>query len=294
MKKIFGETKPAGQLLGLTLIFVVLFIIGSGIMVVATLFGGKQDSVWLQALSQIVIFGGSALLFAMLFHGKPFEYLRMSRMPVKASQLVGAFLILLCVLPLSDWLANINDGWHLPESMAALEDLLRQISATSQALMEQYLLRDDVVSLVVNLFILALLPALCEEMLFRGGLQQSLQHCFGNHHAAIWVTAAIFSLMHGEVFAFLPRFMLGALLGYLFYYGGSLWVNATAHFTNNAIVVVLYHQVARGNIDYSVAETFHSPWYLAIAGLAVAVVLFAVFFKEKCSADEKCDVNSDC
>lgn len=291
MKQFFENTKPGGRLFALILIFVVCFIITAGVMMVPILVGGNPASLWLQAVSQLLSFALPAIIFAYLFHEGTFSYLKMST-PVKSRGIVGAAVVLLCLIPLSDWLATVNDAWHLPESMSALEAEMRRVGETSQQLLEDFLMRDGVGALVVNLFVMAVLPALCEELFFRGAIQQTLAECFRNRHAAVWLTAAIFSLFHGEMFAFLPRFMLGVALGYLFLYGASLWVNATAHFVNNAIVVVVYYLANRGVVDLEFADSFSSPWYLAAMGLVLASVLFWLFFlrgREKTRESEHVD-----
>ena len=278
--RVFGDTRPGGQFLALAIIFVIFFIIAMGISLVAIVCGAESDALWLQAVTQIVCFGGTAFSFAFLFHGKGLAFLHFhgseefGGMKVSGVGLLLAALILVCVIPLSDWLANLNESWHFPEQLAWLEQQLRDISAMAEELLKKYLLRDSAGALIANIAVLALVPAICEELLFRGALQQVLCKCFKNAHIAIFVTAAIFSLMHGEVFAFLPRFMRGAVLGYLFYLGRSIWYNILAHFLNNAILVVMYFFVAQGKIEYGAVDNFNSPWYLAVLGLAAAIVLF--------------------
>ena len=285
MNLFFKDTKPFGQLFALVVIFIIFFILSMGVAVVGGLFGVEATGMLMQELSQIIAFGGTAFAFALLFFDRPVAQLGLGgsgdgRLPMS---LLGAFLILLCVIPLSDWLAQINDSWHFPTALEGLEVMFREIAELSRVTMERFLMCDGMGRLLVNLFVLALTPAICEELLFRGVLQQVLVKCVKNVHVAVWLTAAIFSIMHGDVFAFLPRFMLGALLGYLFYYGGSLWVNVMAHFTNNAIVVLTYLLINKGVVAYEYAETFNSPWYLALAGTSLAILLFWFFYKKTLS-----------
>ncbi|MBQ1408903.1 MAG: CPBP family intramembrane metalloprotease, partial [Bacteroidales bacterium] len=260
-------------------IFVVAFIIGTGVAFVPILFGYGVENLVSQALSQVITFGGTAFLFSYMFFGNPVENLKLVK-PSKASMtFLATAAVLLLVLPASDWLATVNDGWHFPQSLEALERALRELGETSQQLLEKFLLRNDVGSLIANLLVLAVVPALCEELFFRGALQQTLVRCFkGRHHIAIWLTAAIFSLLHGDLFAFLPRFMLGVLLGYLYYYGRSLWVNAAAHFLNNAFVVVLYFLAAKSVIDVDKAETLGLPFVVVLITFVASIALFYVAF----------------
>ena len=97
--------------------------------------------------------------------------------------------------------------------------------------------------IAINLFIIALLPAICEEVCFRGALQRVLIHIFKSPWAGIILTAILFSAFHMQFEGFLPRMFLGILLGLLFWYTGSLWVNMLAHFFINAVqvIVVLYY-----------------------------------------------------
>lgn len=282
MNMFFKNVGYGGQLLALVIIFVALFIVGTGMAFLPVLFGYDATNLASQAVSQLVTFAGSALLFSYLFSGNTADHLKLT-LPSRPVRTAFCVLILfLLVLPASDWLAVVNDGWHLPQGLAALERTLRDLGEVSQRLLEGFLLREGGGDLAVNLLVLALVPALCEELFFRGALQQLLAGCLGGrHNIAIWLTAAVFSLMHGDLFAFLPRLLLGAFLGYLFHYGGSLWVNAAAHFFNNASVVVLYFLAARGIIDVGLAESLGLPFVVVVLSLVVCVVLFWLFFVRK-------------
>lgn len=87
---------------------------------------------------------------------------------------------------------------------------------------------------------LIIAPAILEELFFRGALQNLLQRLGGGHHAAIWATAAAFSAMHLQFEGFLPRMFLGLLMGYLYYWSGSLTTSIIAHAVNNALALVLF------------------------------------------------------
>ena len=99
--------------------------------------------------------------------------------------------------------------------------------------------------------VIALIPAVGEELTFRGVLQQSLTRKM-NPHVAIFLSAAIFSFIHFQFYGFLPRLFLGLLLGYMFYITGSLWTSILMHFLNNGTAVVLYYLNAKGTLDIDV------------------------------------------
>ncbi len=182
--------------------------------------------------------------------------------------------VLLFLVPLTDWLTTWNDSWPLPEGLRKVGEESQQ---TVEALMKEC-------HPLLGLFGLALIPALCEELFFRAGVQNLLRRWFKNPHAAVWVAAAIFSLAHFELSAFLPRFFLGALLGYLYLYGRSLLVNVTAHFVNNAIIVLAYAIAADGNSGFDPSAPLAVPPLLTVACILVAAALFyGVFLRHKSS-----------
>lgn len=281
--QLFKDTRPGGQLLALGLMFVLFFIGSTGILFIVPLFGLNISNLAMQCVTQIVVFCGTALFFAYMFYGNPLRHLRMAGTERLAIKMLAAFVIFILLLPLSDWLGRLNDAMHLPQQFGWLEDEMRQLQEKSQGIVDDFLLRDGMGALMANMFVLALIPAVSEEMLFRGALQQLMCRCFGNwYHIAIILTAAIFSLFHFELFAFLPRFALGIALGYLFHYGGSLWINATAHFANNAIAIILYYLANKGVVDIEQTESINAPFYMVVIGVALSLVLFwFIFIKRK-------------
>jgi membrane protease YdiL (CAAX protease family) len=86
------------------------------------------------------------------------------------------------------------------------------------------------------------LPALCEETFFRAGLLGGMINSRMNKHIAVWLSAFIFSFIHFQFLGFMPRFILGAFLGYCFIYTKSIWTSITFHFINNfAAVMIMYY-----------------------------------------------------
>ena len=91
-----------------------------------------------------------------------------------------------------------------------------------------------------GLLVLVILPAVGEELVFRGSLQPLLGRILGRPHAAVWVSALIFSAIHGQWLGFVPRCLLGALFGYLALWTGSLWPSVLAHLSNNLLSLWAY------------------------------------------------------
>ena len=99
----------------------------------------------------------------------------------------------------------------------------------------------SVSDLLIALLVIAILPGIGEELVFRGMTQQLFIESKFNPHLSIWLAAIIFSAIHFQFFGFLPRMLLGALFGYLFYWSGNLLIPIIAHvFTNGAQVLLMY------------------------------------------------------
>ena len=279
---MFENTRCWVQVAVLLLLWLLLTIVASSLMFVVADFGvdiqSADNQLWLQFLSQIISFAGTALLFAWFFYGSAFDYFHLKASSKQWGRAGVAVFIMLLMLPVIDWITVWNDAWHFPASLAGIENMLRSITAQSEQLLEGLLMRADLPHLVLNIIVIALCPALCEELFFRGALQQVLHRWFGNPHWAIILTAVIFSLAHGEIFAFVPRFLLGVVLGYLFYLSGSLWVNVCAHFINNALIVVLYYLYANGLLAVSPAEPMAIAWLPTLLITAAAALLFYTYF----------------
>jgi membrane protease YdiL (CAAX protease family) len=191
---------------------------------------------------------------------------------------IGAMVI---STPLIAWLVYINEGVKLPESMAALEQQLRASEELARQLTEAFIKADSFPVLLVNMFIVALLPAVCEELLFRGALQQFMLYCFKYKHFAVWFTAVVFSAFHGQFYGFLPRMVLGALLGYMFLYSGSLWVSVIVHFINNALALLANYYHWNEGATEIFKEGYVFPVYINILSFILSIGLVYLMKKNQ-------------
>jgi hypothetical protein len=130
--------------------------------------------------------------------------------------------------------------------------------------------------LVVNLLMIGVLAAVGEELIFRGLLQKLLTEMIRNAHVAILITAILFSAFHFQFFSFIPRFILGIILGYLMLMGRSIWFPVVAHFINNAMGIFYYFFYAKGSAD-DMLEEIGTSTMIPLAAL-VSLLLFGVFF----------------
>ena len=232
-----------------------------------------------QSLTQLLTFLVPVVLMTVIYYRTSMrEYLRLNFSGRHWYYALAGGVATLLIIPANDWLTTWNDSWNL----GRIGELLRRLQDATEGVVESMMSTDTVWGLLGNLLVVALIPAVCEEVFFRAGIQNLLQKWVKNPHLAIWLTAIIFSLGHGEVFSFVPRFVLGALLGYLYVYGGSLLPNMMAHFVNNAILVVLYWLMARGVVDIDPEAPLQVDWALtALCTLAAIAVLAATFYRKK-------------
>ena len=190
---------------------------------------------WLQLLQSVATFLLPALAGAYLWSNTPMQWLHLNKKP-SWQEALAAVVVMLLAIPGINLLSAWNQQMALPEWMSGIEQWMRMQEDAAAQLTEQFLRVDTVGGLLVNIGLMALLPAVGEELTFRGVVQGMFTR---NKHVAIWATAAIFSFVHMQFYGFLPRMLLGAMFGYMLWWTGSLWVPMLMHFVNNCAAVVV-------------------------------------------------------
>lgn len=279
MTPLLQSKKPSAQFLWLCFFLLMGFVLYFALTLSLSVAGVdlKENATAVSVmlvLSQLLLFLLPALLMASLVWGSFPQSLCLHFSPSHWAKAGMAVLVLLLLLPAIDGLSSWNNAWHLPQSLQGLEVSLREQQAESEGFLLRYLEKSGVGNLLANLFVIALVPAVCEELFFRCTLQQLLQRWFKSPHVAILLAAAVFSLAHGEPFSFMPRFVMGILLGYAFHYSQSLLVNTTVHFLNNATIVLFYYLHSNGIVAINPSEPFGFSLFFIIACLLGAVLLF--------------------
>lgn len=216
-----------------------------------------------------------AIYFPKAIQENSFEFNKATTNSNPSGWLLSISLILLSI-PVMSSLVQWNEAIRLPASWADVEQKLRMAEDTALALTEAFLKGDSMETYFVNLLVVAIAPAVCEEFLFRGALMQFLLKCFNNRTAAIWISALAFSLFHGQFYGFFPRLLIGVLLAYTVLYSGSIWPAVAAHFINNALAVSAgffkWNESAYEWLhdDY----VFNMGWVIASMILTQALVVF--------------------
>ena len=218
------------------------------------IWGGSQSTEslkWLQFMQTTATFLLPPILCAWLWdeEHKPFRWLKMD-VPVQWQNILLAVVIMICAVP------GINQA-------------------------------DTIGGLLLNIGLMALLPALSEELSFRGTLQQIISKDQSGKvqstkvHLAIWITAFIFSAIHMQFYGFVPRMLLGAMFGYVFVWSGSLWVPITMHFVNNGLAVLVYYLMGESENTKNIADTLGAgdTWYLGVFSILITSLGLLIFYR---------------
>ena len=192
-----------------------------------------------------------------------------------------AIAIMLIANPFVAYLMQWNQSLVLPDFLETVQRWMEASEQKAMQLTEAFLAMNSMGDLFINLFLIALIPAIGEELLFRGVLQQLFAKWTGKIHLAIFISAFLFSAIHMQFFGFLPRLVLGLILGYMFYWSKNLWLPILAHFTNNALAILFtYHFVAdKVQIDFLNEEIPVNFSGAFISFLAVALLMYLLYKK---------------
>lgn len=280
-------------LLLLLLIFsggIIFTIIGAAIGVavyglpeVLKFFGG--DLVYNLSLTKLIQISSSlgmfvvpALVFARLESRNWRQYLKLN--PVVPILFFLTVLLMFLSGPLMELSIEINQAMKLPGFLRGIEEWMKLKEDQAAFLTKQLLTMNSPVSLAVNLIMLAVIPAIGEEFIFRGSLQKLFKRLFQNHHVAIWITAILFSAIHMQFYGFIPRMLLGAMFGYLLFWSNTIWLPVLAHFLNNATAVITAYVYQQQGKDLSqLDQPDKSSWPVYLASLVFTAVILWYFYK---------------
>ncbi len=192
--------------------------------------------------------------------------------PGPALGLLGAGALLIISIPAMTWVIDWNAHLVPPPWLAPLTDWMRASEEKLRAITELLTRQRTGLDLFTALLGIAVLPALGEELTFRGILQPTVARLFGGSTTAgIWVAAVVFSAIHVQFFGFVPRMLLGAGFGYLYAWSGRLWVPMVAHLTNNGLQLVLLYFYQHGMLPLDPANDAPAPWPWMLASVLLTL-----------------------
>ena len=246
------------------LIMISLLIIGFGGMLIASSFWSTGDILaakdyildsparinymkMVQFLTMFSTFFLPPVLLTFLIKDKKFSFLYLNR-GINGQQSLMTIVLFIISIPLIVMLTDWNASLHLPSFLASTEEWMRDKEVMLTGVTTAFMTTSTYQGLLINILLMAVLPAFGEEFIFRGLLMKWFSKGM-NIHMAIIVSSFIFSAIHIQFLGFFPRFFMGMMLGYVFYWSGSLWASILLHFLNNAITVISYFLLSRGVIQ---------------------------------------------
>ncbi|HEY8783757.1 MAG TPA: CPBP family intramembrane glutamic endopeptidase [Mucilaginibacter sp.] len=302
IEKPHNQIHPALQFFIFTGIFFIIFFAGNivGAGIAAALYGLNTvfDIAHLKLASPHVISAmwiiqitgttlpifAAPLFFSYVIAKDPGDYIK----PTLRFSWVLIILILAIMFisnPIIELLSNINQKMQLPHFLNSLQKWMEDSENGAQKATEVFLRMDTIWDMILNLLFIGLLTAIAEEFMFRGVLQTIFFRLTKNTHAAVWITAILFSAFHMQFFGFLPRLMLGVLFGYFVAWSGSIWPAVWAHFLNNgtAVVAVYLYQRKVIKVNPDDQHLFSSGVFL----FSLVIMLFLLFLYRKASFEKK-------
>ncbi len=226
----------------------------------------------IQGLTAVVGFLLPALVTAGVMNRRPAQLLGFNpRINFRQISLVLA--IMITALFVSAGLGYLNENIPIDPAWKTKFD---QLENDYNEQVEAIIGLNNAGEYILALFIMAFLPALCEEAMFRGGLQNFLTRATRSPWLSIGVVSLLFSAAHFSFYGFLPRFFLGIMLGMIFHYTGRLWLSIIAHFINNALaitIIYIYKRQGR-SIDEVFRESNGTYWGLLALPLVIALLLY--------------------
>ena len=286
---LISDRTPVQSMLRISItIFVGFLIVGPfvGVMLSALVFENSMDEffktgsinptmvkpmILLQAVTTFV----GLILFPIIhitkLEGKSLSPLFDNRVHLAQVLLLVALLGLafpLAISPIMEWNANLK----FPSFLQEFEHWAREKENMMEQATKMLTGFNTPGELLVGLFVIALLPAIGEELAFRGMIQSELWRGSNNIHLAVWTSAFIFSAIHVQFFGFVPRLLLGAMFGYLYYWSGNLLVPIVAHFINNAFIVISIYLYNIKAISTDLEEV-NVTWSLVIVAVVVTGAL---------------------
>ncbi|MFT4092228.1 MAG: type II CAAX endopeptidase family protein [Niabella sp.] len=230
----------------------------------------------LQTLSAIIGFFVPTLFVAARLTRGPLQ-LTGFKGTISPRSLLFTIFIMACGLALSSALGYFTYKLPFPVNWRIMFDRLEDNYAENAAGLINL---SSVPELLLSIIVLALVPAICEETFFRGGLQNYLYRSNGKMWLSILIVSIIFSAVHASVYGFLARFALGIILGLLYQYSGRIWLNILAHFINNAAAVIaMYSQKASGKSMQQILNDKDGS-YIGFIAVPFIILLFMQYKKE--------------
>ena len=195
---------------------------------------------------------------------------------LKRQNILLILLMIIFIQPFVLFCMQLNTSFlnSVSEYIPVIYNQMELMEDKASELTNFFLSMNTTSELFFNLFLIALIPAIGEELFFRGVVQKKLGNILKSPHVSVIITSFIFSAIHMQFFGFLPRFLLGIMLGYLFFFSRNLWTSILAHFINNAMGVLLMYSAFTENLNTDITNLENTEISFTKAFFSISVVLF--------------------
>lgn len=234
----------------------------------------KMQMLTLQGISSFVAFVFTPMFF-IIWKERYWRAFLYTNTQNKYLLIFYAVVLVLVSLPFVSYMVSWNESVNLPESLSWFETWAKEKEEFLKKVTESLTRLNTPFELIIGLVVIALLPALGEELVFRGYLQNKFAQLFGSYHIAIWLSAFLFSAIHFQFYGFVPRMVLGGIFGYLYFFTGQFHLPVVAHFTNNGLMIIMMYLKNMKYISYDI-ETEENISFGA-ASMSV-LLMFSVLF----------------
>lgn len=227
------------------------------------------------------------LLFS-IFYGKKEDFLKLTKKSITLKKndffqiLVLTILLMIVAFPFINLLAELNSKLVLPDFLSSLQEWMKAKEEQARKVTEAFLNVKSITGLFVNIFVIAIIPAIGEEFMFRGIIQQILHKWTGKVHFSIFLSAILFSALHLQFFGFFPRMLLGAMFGYIFFWTKTLWIPILAHFVNNGGAVILSYYIKQKGLNPDL-ENYGANNESYLAGIIsfILMIIILLYIKKR-------------
>jgi len=225
-----------------------------------------------QFLQSLGVFLFPAIIGAWLFSDNYKAYFGIDQ-PIRQRIVIWTAISMIVAVPFLNWTYALNQQMVFPEALKGIETWMKETEAAADRLTHLLLDTNNIPTIVLNILIICVIAALCEEFMFRGLLQTLFGRVIRNPHVIIWIVAILFSAIHLQFYGFITRMFLGAWLGYLMYFTKTIWIPVWAHFVNNFISIAGYYLFRNTPDELQKIDTIGSgsTWWLAVASFALFI-----------------------
>ena len=267
-----------GYALSSLLAVAVLFLMNGGSMPSPASMSSKGSLLLMQSIVSIGSFIAPPLALHLFEKKSGSDYLRLNG-KISGKVVILTVVLMFSIAPFIDWTVKVNQMMDLPAFMEGIEQWMREKERELAELTKHLLTMKSPTELMINLVVVAVIPAIGEEFLFRGCFQTIITKITRNQHLGIWLAAAIFSAIHVQFLGFFPRMFLGALFGYIFVWSGSIWPAVLAHFVNNATAVISAYVMQSKGKSLDSIDNPSTSLLEASVSLSFALLICYVIFK---------------